>query len=41
MKGIFLKDMTWEVAFQNLCPLILLTVLSLLFAGWFFKKKLD
>ena len=41
MKGIFLKDMTWSVAFQNLYPLLILTVLSLLFAGWFFKKKLD
>ena len=41
MKGIFLKNMTWNVAFQNLYPLVILTFLSLLFAGWFFKKKLD
>lgn len=41
MKGIFLKNMTWDVAFQNLYPLAILTVLSLSFAGWFFKKKLD
>lgn len=41
IKGIFLKNMTWNVAFENLLPLAGLTVVFLLFAGWFFKRKLD
>ena len=41
IRGIFLKAMPFGVALENLLPLVALTVISLLFAGWFFKKKLD
>ena len=41
IRGIFLKAMPFGVALENLLPLVALTVVSLLFAGWFFKKKLD
>ena len=41
IRGIFLKAMPFGVVLENLLPLVALTVVSLLFAGWFFKKKLD
>ena len=41
IKGIFLKAMPWSIAWNCIWPLLSLTVASLAFAGWFFKKKLD
>ncbi len=41
MKGIYLKDMTFGMIMENVFPLLIISFLTLGFAGWFFNKKLD
>jgi ABC-2 type transport system permease protein len=38
-KGVFLKNMSLMVAFEYIWPMLLLGVLSLSVASWFFQKK--
>jgi ABC-2 type transport system permease protein len=39
LKGIFLKDISWEIALWEILPMIILGVITLFIATWFFKKK--
>lgn len=39
LKGVFLKDMPLHVALHLIYPMLLLGFTSLIFAGWFFRKK--
>ena len=41
MKGIYLKDFPLENIWMNTCPLLIIALITLTFAGWFFNKKLD
>ncbi len=41
MKGIYLKDMTFGMIMENVFPLLIISFLTLGFAGGFFNKKLD
>lgn len=41
MKGLFLKNMPAEYIFQNLVPLVFISILTLSAAGWMFKRNLD
>ncbi len=40
-KGIFSKDMTFAMIFENLWPLIVLSIVSLGFSTWYFNRKLE
>lgn len=40
-KGIYLKDIDFILIMQNTIPLMIIAVITLSFAGWFFNKKLD
>lgn len=40
-KGIYLKDMDFALIMQNTIPLMIIAIVTLSFAGWFFNKKLD
>ncbi|RXJ81916.1 ABC transporter permease [Arcobacter sp. F2176] len=39
LKGLFLKDISWEIAIWEILPMIALGVVTLIIATWFFKKK--
>ncbi len=39
LKGVFLKDISWEIAIWEITPMIVLGVITLSIATWFFKKK--
>jgi ABC-2 type transport system permease protein len=39
LKGVFLKDISWEIAIWEILPMIALGVVTLIIATWFFKKK--
>lgn len=41
LKGVFLKDMPLHVAMHLILPMLLLGFTSLIFAGWFFRKKVS
>lgn len=41
MKGLFLKNMTWEAVFNNCWPLIIISIFTLTSASWLFRKKLE
>lgn len=41
MKGLFLKGMPWYLIVQYSIPLVLIGIVCLWFAGWFFKQRLD
>ncbi|XPV67480.1 MAG: ABC transporter permease [Halarcobacter sp.] len=39
LKGVFLKDISWEIAIWEITPMIVLGFITLAIATWFFKKK--
>ncbi|QDF28534.1 ABC transporter permease [Halarcobacter anaerophilus] len=39
VKGVFLKDISWDIAIWEILPMIALGVVTLGVATWFFKKK--
>jgi ABC-2 type transport system permease protein len=39
VKGVFLKDISWDIAIWEILPMIALGVVTLGVAAWFFKKK--
>ncbi len=39
LKGVFLKDISWEIAIWEIIPMLVLGFISLIIATWFFKKK--
>ncbi len=39
LKGVFLKDISWDIAIWEIVPMIALGVVTLSIATWFFKKK--
>lgn len=39
IKGVYLKDISWEVALNQIIPMLLIGILTLIIATWFFKKK--
>lgn len=39
LKGVFLKDISFEIAFEFIWPMILLGIVSIFLASWFFRKK--
>lgn len=41
MKGLFLKGMPYYLIIRYCIPLVIISVVSLTFAGWFFKRRLD
>jgi ABC-2 type transport system permease protein len=41
IKGIFLKDMSMIEVLNNLWPMALIAIVTLLLAGWMFKKRLE
>lgn len=41
VKGIFLKNMSWEAVFFNTWPLILISIVTLYIAAWFFKTRME
>lgn len=41
IKGIYLKAMTAPYVFENLIPLIIISILTLSAASWMFKRNLD
>ncbi len=41
VKGVFLKDISWAIAWRSLYPLCLITAVTLGVAGWFFSRKLE
>ncbi len=41
MKGIFLKDISIPMIWENIIPLLIISIITLTFAGWFFNKRLD
>jgi ABC-2 type transport system permease protein len=40
-KGIFLKEMPWEIAFQNIWPMALIALFTLSGATYFFRKRME
>jgi ABC-2 type transport system permease protein len=40
-KGIFFKQMSWSIVFRNLWPMILIGLFNLVFAGFFFRRRLE
>ncbi|RXJ66491.1 hypothetical protein CRV08_12795 [Halarcobacter ebronensis] len=41
IKGVYLKDITWDIAILQIVPMIILGVVTLTIATWFFKKKIN
>ena len=41
VRGVFLKDFPVRDIFNNLYPIMILAIVNLSFASWFFRKKLD
>lgn len=41
MKGVCLKNMPAHYVYENLIPLIIISILTLSAAGWMFKRNLD
>ena len=39
LKGVFLKDISFKMAFSLIIPMLVLGLISLLFASWMFRKK--
>jgi len=39
LKGLFLKDISWDIALLEITPMIVLGIITLTVATWFFKKK--
>lgn len=41
LKGVFLKDISFEIAIELILPMLVLGIVSLLFASWMFRKKVS
>ncbi|MBS1371809.1 MAG: ABC transporter permease [Lentisphaeria bacterium] len=41
VKGVFLKDISWPIAWRSLYPLGIISIVTLGVAGWFFSRKLE
>ena len=41
MRGLFLKNIDYATIWDNIWPLLLIAVITLSFAGWFFNKKIN
>jgi len=41
VKGVFLKDISWIIAWRSLYPLGIITLVTLGVAGWFFSRRLE
>ncbi len=41
MKGLFLKSIPYYLVVRYSIPLVIISICTLTFAGWFFKKRLD
>ena len=41
LKGVFLKDISFDIALGQIIPMLILGFTSLLFASWFFRKKIQ
>lgn len=41
IKGIFLKEMPWNVVLSNLWPMSIIAVLTLIGTTWFFRRRLE
>ena len=41
LKGVFLKDISFDIALGLIIPMLLLGFSSLLFASWMFRKKIE
>ncbi len=39
IKGVYLKDISWELALNQIVPMIIIGFATLIIATWFFKKK--
>jgi ABC-2 type transport system permease protein len=39
LKGVFLKDISFEIAIELIMPMFALGIVSLIFAAWMFQKK--
>jgi ABC-2 type transport system permease protein len=39
LKGVFLKDISFEIAIELIVPMFALGIISLLFASWMFRRK--
>jgi len=40
LKGVFLKDISFDIAIELIIPMLALGVISLIFASWMFRKKI-
>lgn len=41
IKGVFLKDISWAMAWSHIWPLLIIALCTMSFANWFFNKRLD
>jgi ABC-2 type transport system permease protein len=41
VKGLFFKNMPWNVVFENLAPMFVMALITLYCAYWVFKRNLD
>lgn len=41
LKGVFLKDITFDMAISLIIPMLALGLISLIFASWMFRKKIQ
>lgn len=41
VKGVFLKEMPWDIVFHNLWPMAIIAVVNLTAATWLFKRRLE
>ncbi|RXK12142.1 hypothetical protein CP965_10205 [Halarcobacter mediterraneus] len=39
IKGVYLKDISWDIAIWEIIPMLVIGFISLIIATWFFKKK--
>jgi ABC-2 type transport system permease protein len=40
LRGVFLKNMLFDVAFEDLWPMAVIAVVTLTTATWFFRRRL-
>lgn len=41
VKGVFLKEMPWDIVFSNIWPMAIIAVVNLTLATWLFKHRLE
>ncbi|WP_223890408.1 hypothetical protein [Sulfurovum sp. TSL6] len=39
LKGVFLKDISFDIAIELIVPMFTLGIIALLFASWMFRRK--